>query len=102
MRSATKKKTGRDPAYLAWIRKQPCAAKGATRCSGPIAAHHAGSHGISQKAGDRTAIPLCAGHHQFGYQALHVMGKAFWTRHGLDRIELIANLNLAYELREAA
>lgn len=33
-------------------------------CYGPTEAHHAGSHGLGQKAPDRTCVPLCASHHR--------------------------------------
>lgn len=53
---------GSDPAYLAWIRQQPCAV-----CSSTVHvhAHHStapgerGHRGLTQKAPDRETIPLC-------------------------------------------
>jgi hypothetical protein len=106
MRSATKKRAGKDRAYLEWLHTLSCAAASCyseltSPCSGRITAHHAGDHGFSQKADDRTAIPLCEAHHQTGPDALHVLGKRFWKLHGLDRDELIADLNARY-LKEAA
>jgi len=63
-------------------------------CQGRITAHHAGDHGASQKAPDRTAIPLCDWHHQHGPHAIHgKLGKRFWEFHGLDRDKLIKELN---------
>jgi hypothetical protein len=102
MRSATKNKIGKDPDYLAWIRALPCAVQddeipGGSPCGGPITAHHAGDHGSSQKAPDRTAIPLCFEHHQNGKHAAHVLGKKFWRFHGIRRNWLIRRLNAAYE-----
>jgi hypothetical protein len=35
-----------------------------TPCWGVIEADHAGRRGISQKADDRTVIPICTGHHR--------------------------------------
>ena len=57
----------RDPAYLEFVRTQPCAARSAAvgwECRGPIHAHHAGARGLGQKCPDREAIPLCSRHHQ--------------------------------------
>jgi len=49
-----------------WLRGRPCAADGYGLCEGVMqAAHvdHGGDKGMSTKASDRFAIPLCAGHH---------------------------------------
>lgn len=59
-------RAGSDPAYLAWVKTQPCLAqKYATAlCRRPIHAHHAGRRpGVAMKADDSTAIPLCELHH---------------------------------------
>ena len=54
----------RDPAYLAWIRRQPCALA-TYACTGGTHAHHAtAGRGLGQKAHDHTAVPLCALHHE--------------------------------------
>lgn len=54
---------GEDRPYLEWVRRQRCVAPSGG-CTGPVQAHHAGlDRGLSQKAHDRTAIPLCLGHH---------------------------------------
>ena len=108
MRSATRKKTGKDKAYLEWIHTQPCAVSGMrleqsisadpSPCAGRTTAHHAGDHGASQKAPDRTAIPLCDAHHQHGPHAIHgPLGKNFWKFHGIDKEALIQSLNRAYD-----
>ena len=44
----------RSPAYLAEVRARPCCNCGA---AGPSDPHHAGQHGVGQKADDYTAIP---------------------------------------------
>ncbi len=95
MRSATRNKTGKDTPYLRWIKTQDCAVPGCQAIY--IEAHHAGDHGFSQKAGDRTAIPLCIAHHQHGPEAAHVLGKRFYDHHRIDRLELIDKLNRRYE-----
>ena len=98
MRSATRKQTGKDPRYLAWLRTQPCVACAAasrmagrvldtpipTPYHGPTEAAHVGARGLSQKCPDRQAIPLCAFHHRTGPHACHRLGKRFWTLFALD------------------
>ncbi len=60
----------RDRDYMVWVKTLPCVAgdleggEERSRCSGPVEAHHAGTRGMSQKAEDRTCIPLCAYHHR--------------------------------------
>lgn len=99
----------RDVAYMLWIKTQQCVACEALRLIsfGRIYAHHAGPHGLAQKAPDRTCIPLCWRHHDRGSPAsIHSLGKRFWGRYGLDRGAVIADLNQRYEnetgWREAA
>jgi hypothetical protein len=53
---------------MAWIRRQPCAARALTEglahtCDGSVEADHAGRRCVGQKAEDRTCIPLCSHHH---------------------------------------
>ncbi len=86
-----------DPAYLAWIRTQPCAV---SRCHARyIEAAHTGPRGLSTKADDRQAIPLCPEHHQHGKHSLHKLGRrlfeGFWK---LDLTALIRELNDWYEM----
>lgn len=56
---------GDDPAYLALVRTLPCCARHlGTPCRGIMHAHHAGEEkGVGMKPPDRTAIPMCSGHH---------------------------------------
>lgn len=98
-RKARKKQPGDDPKYLAWIRTLPCELWPtlSTTCSGRVEAHHAGDHGFAQKAPDRSAIPLCGYHHRLARNSVHVLGKAFWTYHGLDRDAIIKQLNTGYD-----
>ncbi len=107
MRSATRRKTGKDKPYLTWLHTQECVAferrlevtglLDISPCQGRITAHHAGDHGTSQKAPDRTAIPLCDWHHQNGPHAIHgALGRRWWAFFGLDRETVIAGLLRRY------
>lgn len=55
-----------DPAYVAWVRRQPCCAPGAPYgCQGAVEPHHDHQgRGLSQRAHDHTCVPLCHGHHR--------------------------------------
>ena len=106
MRSATKNKTGKDKGYLAFLHTLPCVIPhgGLLHCVNEariMDAAHLGAHGLSQKAPDRQAVPMCRFHHQTGAQALHKIGpKKFWKLHGLDPEEIIAKLNARYDQKE--
>jgi hypothetical protein len=64
-RKSAYKRRPRDPAYMAWVRRQPCCARVFSHlCSGPIEADHAGRRSAGRKADDRTCIPLCRRHHR--------------------------------------
>lgn len=98
MRSATKKRVGKDLSYLTWLRTQPCLA-----CASlgnqmtPTEAAHTGVRGLSQKGPDREAIPLCSYHHRLGSVSHHRLGKRFWDHHGIDRERMISNLNEKFQ-----
>jgi hypothetical protein len=121
MRSATRKKTGKDPVYRAFIQGLPCAVcalvqylkfvagdatlvevldrfkcyfRGVQRSKTEAA--HVGIHGLSRKTNDRETIPLCRQHHQFSVSSYRALQHKFWAYHGIDRIALIAALNRAY------
>lgn len=121
MRSATKNKTGKESAYLAWLHELPCVVCvgtaafsrliAGTHTYGDVAriherqrsiseAAHVGNRGLSQKCPDREAIPLCKQHHTEGPEAQHKLGKEFWKHHGLDRDEIIAKLNAQYDAQK--
>ena len=64
----------RDRDYMMWVKGLACCAAAlegeAGRCEGAIQAHHAGTNrGMSQKAEDRTCIPLCDRHHREWHDA---------------------------------
>ena len=117
MRSATKLRTGKDPAYLAWLHELPCVVciggmdrlmtwlrplqSAPIRQSSRTEAAHCGDRGMSQKAPDRTAIPLCCEHHREGRCSVHKMGKRFWEYWGIDRDALIAFLNERFDALKA-
>lgn len=113
MRSATRKKTGRDPAYLRWIRTLPCVcceqlniirlmklAQAHGRSMDTEAAH-VGERGLSQKCNDRETIPLCRWHHRTGPESHHRAAKRFWEIWAIDKTELIRKLNEKFEEEHA-
>lgn len=79
-RSTSYARRERDMDRMGWIKRQVCCLQGAQpegaqrwgvavfathRCGGPVEAHHAGRHGVGQKAADDTCIPICQdGHRQ--------------------------------------
>ncbi len=87
----------RDKVYLAFIRKLPCVICG---CRYGIEAHHAGIHGLGQKACDRSTIPLCPKHHRTGADSLHNLGpRRFEQVHGIILADLVVRLNTKPRLR---
>jgi len=83
-----KPKTDKDPAYLRWVRKQPCVITGRTPCE----AHHTETGGMGMKGSDYSAVPLYWTEHRNA----HAMGaNVFWACHDLD--EIIARLLDRYE-----
>lgn len=84
-----------DPHYLAFIRQQPCLVSG---CKARfVEAAHTGDRGLSQKASDRRAVPLCLFHHQTGNQSYHRLGRRkFESVHGLDLEVLVSEFNEWY------
>ena len=122
MRSATKKKLGKDQAYLAWLHTLPCVCCELLRMrlmeaglaeadskvqTAPTEAAHVGERGMSQMCPDREAIPLCgvttymdgpaSGHHREGPTSGHKLQTKFWSYWGLDRNTLVETLNAKYE-----
>lgn len=103
MRSATRNKTGKDKAYLAWLHTKPCSIDGCVQRAGSeyfdrgiIEAAHVGPRGLSQKCPDREAIPLCRLHHRTGASSHHTLQKKFWSFHGISRAVIIKELQQRY------
>lgn len=93
----------RDPGYLAFLRRQPCAV-GPIGCDGPTEAAHIRfglpgepPTGLQRKPSDRRAAPLCAGHHRTGPDAQHAFGeRAWWASRGIDPHQLAERLHAEY------
>jgi hypothetical protein len=80
-------KPERNPAYLAFVRKQPCCVCGK---QWGIEACHSGPHGIGQKSPDHSSIPLCRTHHSDARVGLDRIGRAaFEDLHGVNVQKLI-------------
>lgn len=68
---------GSDKAHLAWVRAQPCVVCGTSH---KVEAHHPRvGAGMSRKAPDRDAFPMCAHHHRVEFHGAcgHFEG---WTK----------------------
>lgn len=92
----------RDNGFLAFLRRQPCAARGLGGCEGRIEAAHIRfgtpdrpNPGLGRKNHDRWANPLCAGHHAEQHRGSE---QAFWARVGIDPAANAAALYAAYSL----
>jgi len=86
-----------NPKYLAFIRRQRCAACG---CAPPCEAHHprSGSRsGTALKCPDEDAIPLCATCHRGNY-SVHSGGEGEWLEaNGIELGELQGELRGRFE-----
>jgi hypothetical protein len=87
-------KPERNPAYLRFIRRQPCAICSSTRA---VEAAHTGPHGIGQKASDYSAVPLCRKCHQTGRESYHKQARTFFLLHGVDVDSLTQELRKAFK-----
>jgi hypothetical protein len=85
----------KDPAYLAFIRAQPCSVPDCRATF--IEAAHIGSRGLSQKSSDRDAIPLCHFHHQPAPNAYHKSKHRFERACCLNLAAIIRELNRIYD-----
>ena len=97
MRFQPRRGPERSPEYLAWIRTLPCVV--CLRVSGwatVVEAAHTnalGPRGMSQKASDFSAIPLCSGHHRRTLDSYHRLGEPEFSRtHGIDLEGLVQAL----------
>lgn len=88
-----------DKPFLAFVRRQPCAAAHLGGCGGRIEAAHiryscvaAGSHnpGLQARNHDRFANPLCFNHHQHDQHKRKE--RDFWAVVGVDAYENAARL----------
>ena len=91
----------RDPAYCAWIRTLPCAARDGywqfpnertRRCAGRIECAHVRTRGAGAYDTGET-LPLCVSHHR---QQHHMGLHSFEQLYGLDMAEFAANLYRQY------
>lgn len=81
----------RDPGFLAFLRRQPCAV-GPVGCNGAIQACHVRygrpgepPTGLQRKPSDRRAVGMCRGHHLDNPDAQHRSGeRAWWAARGID------------------
>jgi hypothetical protein len=93
----------RDPGFLAFLRRQPCAV-GPIGCGGAVEAAHvrfatpgAGPTGMQRKPDDKRAVPLCAMHHREGPLAQHRYNeRRWWEAHRIDPLALANRLHEAY------
>lgn len=102
----------RDPVYMGWIAKLPCAAcmvRGTVTWGVHVAHLRAGNlehdkreTGKGEKPSDRWTLPLCPPHHTGDVRRVefsqHEMGELdFWRRLGIDPFELCGHLYDAYK-----
>ena len=82
----------RSRSWLAFIRSLPCCVCGIGR---GVQAAHTGTRGLSQRADDRTAIPLCVAHHDRRKPySIHSLGPMkFQARYGIDIRAIVGELN---------
>src|ERR1041385_6644521 len=89
-------KPERNPVYLRWIRRQPCVICG---CTWGVEAAHTGPRGLSQRASDYSAVPLCRRCHQTGPHSYHKHARQFFLLHGIEIDSLIHELRKTFEER---
>lgn len=92
----------RDPGFLAFVRRQPCAVRQAQGlgCEGPIQACHIRTSlpgepptGLQRKPNDDRCTSMCAKHHA----EQHSMGEMrFWARHSRDPFEIARQFYAEY------
>lgn len=88
----------RNEEYRRFLRRFPCVVCGKTR---RIEAAHFGAHGISQKASDKQALPLCQEHHRTGAKAYHKLGPVnFAAFHGIDVATLQGYFQDVWEMKQ--
>lgn len=80
-----------DPAYLRFIRRQPCMVEN-RKCRGQIDPHHVGHYGQA-RANDYNAVPLCRVHHD---EATLIHNGPFEDRYEVSFSAAIEGLNEEY------
>lgn len=91
----------RDTGFLAFLRRQPCEARGLGGCSGPIDPAHIRFNdgpdrqnpGGARKNHDRHCNPLCRAHHDMQHS---MSERLFWERLGKDAYANAARLYAEY------
>jgi len=99
--NTTYQRRPRKPAYMAWVRRQPCCARHLSPCIGRIDPDHAGrKEAAFRKVSDRTCIPMCRRHHRERDE----FSGAFrgWLRDEMRRWldAKIAEVHAAYEIAQ--
>lgn len=93
----------REPGFLAFLRRQPCAV-GPIGCDGPVEAAHIRyglpgepPTGLQRKPSDTRAVPLCRRHHREGPDSQHAANeRVWWARHRIDPMRLAGELYVEY------
>ena len=81
---------GRNPAYVKFIRSQPCSVSGR---NWNIEAAHTGPHALGRKADDLSCIPLHRDFHTRKPLSYHVLGRVgFEKAHGISIERTIQHL----------
>lgn len=89
------RKPERDAKYLRFVRSHPCAVCGIWR---GVESAHSGPRGLSTRADDRSAIPLCHKHHRVANDSLHTLGPVrFEDAHELSIASIQAELQTEFD-----
>lgn len=83
----------RYPEFMRFVASLTCVVCGRH----PVEVAHVGERAFGQKCSDTETLPLCVEHHREGKFSQHRLGKHFWKHHGIEKAELIARLQRAYE-----
>ena len=93
-----------DMAYMGFVAEFPCVVcrkRGVKQKTITEVAHVGDTgRGLGAKCDDRETLPICGEHHRAGPDSHHVLGKGFWKAHGLNRDELVKELQDAYDRME--
>lgn len=89
-------KPGRNRDYLAFVRSLPCVVCHVDPGERVIESAHTGPHGLSQKASDYSAVPLCSPCHRTNRDSNHALGKKWAEHHQIDLRGLTAGLRRTF------